>query len=100
MERKVSWLLVIDSGGNRKIICTICKSQEEKLKLLPCTNMTFIDRSANFKSSTLSDNVTADGHKRAVKGKNHEDAISAGSSTRPEKVIHEVPRYFIDKLRF
>ena len=25
--------------------------------------------------------------------KNHEDAISTGGSTRPEKVIHEVPTY-------
>ena len=46
-KEKFPWLLVTDSGGDRKIICTICKSQEEK----PCTNMTFIDRSANFKSS-------------------------------------------------
>ena len=42
-----------DSGGDRKMIFTICKSQEEKLKLIPCANMTFIDGSASFKSSTL-----------------------------------------------
>ena len=91
MERKVSLLLVTDSGGGRKMICTICKSQEEKL--MPRANMTFIDGSANFKSSTLLDHVATDGHKRAVKEKNHEDGISTGSSTRPEKVIHEVPTY-------
>ena len=28
-----------------------------------------------------------------MKEKNHEDGISTGSSTRPEKVIHEVPTY-------
>ena len=75
MERKVS------------LICTICKSQEEKLKLIPGTNMTFIYESANFKSSTLSDHIATDGHKRAVKEKN------TGSSTSPEKVIHEVLTY-------
>ena len=82
--------MVTDSGGDRKIICTIFKSQEKKLKLMPCTNMTFIDESANFKSSTLSDHVTTDWHKQAVKEKNHENAISAGSLTCPEKIIHEV----------
>ena len=75
--------MVTDSGGGRKMICTICKSQEEKLKLIPFTNMTFINGGANFKSSTLSDHVATDGHKRAVKEKNHEDAISTGSSTSP-----------------
>ena len=75
------------------MICIIWKSQEEKLGLMPRTNMTFIDGSANFKSSTLSDHVTTDGHKCAVKEKNHEDAISAGGLTRSKKVIHEVPTY-------
>ena len=90
---KFPWLLVTNSGDDRKMICTICKSQEEKLKLMPHTNMTFIDGTANFKPSTLSDHGATDGHKRAVKEKNHEDAISTGGSTRPEKVIHEVPTY-------
>ena len=76
----------------KKMICTICKSQEEKLKLMPCTNMTFIKGSANFKSSTLLDHVVTDGHKRAVK-KNHEDAISTGSSTCLKNVIHKVLTY-------
>ena len=75
------------------MICTISKSQEEKLKLMPRTNMTFINGSANFKFSTLSDHAATDGHKRAIKKKNHEDAISADSSTRTKKVSHEVPTY-------
>ena len=75
------------------MICTICKSQEEKLKLISHTNMAFINRIVNFKSSTLSHHVATDGHKWPVNEKNHEDATCAGSSTRPEKVIHEVPTY-------
>ena len=75
------------------MICIICKYQEEKLKLMPCTNMTFIDKSANFKSSTLSDHIATDEHKQAVKQKNQEDAISTGSLTRPKKVIHDVLTY-------
>ena len=57
---KFPWLLVTDSGSDRKMICTICKSQDEKLKLMPCTNMTVTDGSANLKSSTLSDHVATD----------------------------------------
>ena len=38
----------------------------------------------------VSDHVATNGHKRVVKEKNHEDAISAGSST---SLIHEVPTY-------
>ena len=45
------------------------------------TNMTFIDH------------IAIDGYKWVVKEKNYEDAISACSSTCPEKVIHEVPPY-------
>ena len=50
---------------------------------MPRTNMTFIDGSLNFKSSTLSDHVAIDGHKRVVKEKNHKDSVSAVSSTCP-----------------
>ena len=78
----------------KKMICTICKSQEEKLKLMPCTNMTFIKGSANFKSSTLLDHVVTDGHKQVVK-KNHENAISTGSTTCLENVIHKVLMYSV-----
>ena len=84
--------MVTDSGGDRKIICTCCKSQGEKLKLMPHTNMTFINRGVNSKSSTLSDHVATDEHKWAVKEKN-EDGISTDSLTSPKKVIHEVPTY-------
>ena len=40
-KEKFLWLLVRDSGSDRKMICTICKLQEEKLKLMPHAIMTF-----------------------------------------------------------
>ena len=58
----------------------ISKSQEKGLKLMPHTNMTFIDGSANFMSSILLDHIATDEHKQARKEKNHEDAISTCSS--------------------
>ena len=60
---------------------------------MPHSNMMFIKGSANFKFFTLSDNVATYEHTRAVKEKKHEDPISAGSSTCPKKVIHEVLTY-------
>ena len=69
MLEKFSWILVTDSGCDRKMICIICKSQEEKIKLMLRTNMTFINGTANFKSSTLLDHVASDGHKLAEKKK-------------------------------
>ena len=64
---------------------------------MPHTNMTFIDRSANFKSSTLLDHIATDGYKQAVKESPHVIwyAISAGSLTHPGKVIHEVWMYSV-----
>ena len=50
-------------------------------------NMTLINRSANFKPSTFSDHVATDRHSRTVKEKDHEDSISTGDSTHPEKTF-------------
>ena len=43
------------------MICKVCTSQEEQLKLMPSANLTFIDGSTNFKISSLSDHATTDG---------------------------------------
>ena len=61
-KSRFSWLKIIDVGG-KKMICKVCISQEEKLKLMPSANLTFINGSTNFKMSLLSDYATTDGHK-------------------------------------
>ena len=60
---RFSWLKIIDVGGKKKMICKVCISQEEKLKLMPSANLTFINGSTDFKMSLLSDHATTDGHK-------------------------------------
>ena len=60
---------------------------------MPSTKMTFNNRSVHFNSFTLSDHTATDGQKWTVKEKNHEDFISAGSLTHPEKT-------YIDLLLF
>ena len=64
---------------------------------MPRTNMTFINGSANFKSSNLLDHTATDEHKRAVKEKNHEDSISAGSLTSTEKTYFDL-LHFVNLL--
>ena len=68
---------------------------------MPHTNMTFIDRSANFKSSTLLDHIATDGYKQAVKESPHVIwyAISAGSLTHPGKVTGSGFRKMTEKER-
>ena len=44
-----SWLKIIDVGGEKKMICKVFTSQEEKLKLMPNANLTFIKGSTNIK---------------------------------------------------
>ena len=67
---------------------------------MPCRNIIFVDGSANFKPSILLNHTATYGHKRAVKEKNHVDAISAGSLTHPKKIIHEVLMYSAIDLGF
>ena len=67
---------------------------------MPCRNIIFVDGNANFKPSILLNHTATYGHKRAVKEKNHVDAISAGSSTHPKKIIHEVLTYSAIDLGF
>ena len=44
------WPLLSDKNT---LICTICRSQEEKLKLMPFTRMNFIKGSTNYNPLTL-----------------------------------------------
>ena len=51
-KEKFSWLQIVNVDATKKMICTICTSQEEKLKLMPHANLTFVNGSNNFKLST------------------------------------------------
>ena len=41
-------LKIIDVGGEKKMICKVLTSQEEKLKLMPKANLTFIKGSTKL----------------------------------------------------
>ena len=77
--------------NDMKMICTSCKSQEEKLKLMPSANLTFVNGSTNYKPSTLKDHAATECHKRAIREIEHEKAIEAGSSLQPRKIVQHLP---------
>ena len=88
-----SWLKIIDVGGENKMICKVFTSQEEKLKLMPNTNLTFIKGSTNFKKSSLSDHETTDEHTSGIREQENEKATVAGLTVTPCKVVQETQTY-------
>ena len=87
-----SWLKIINAGGEKKI-CKICTGQEEKLEVMPSANLTFINGSANFKISSLSDHTTTGEHTHAIREQQNEKATAAGFTITPRKVVQETPTY-------
>ena len=80
------WLKFIDG---MKMVCTTCKAHEDKLRLMPGANLTFVTGSTNYCPSTLKDYKQTDGHKRAEKGAKHEKAKAMGSELPPRKVSQD-----------
>ena len=91
-KEKFSWLEIVERAGNMKMICTVCCSQEEKLKLMPQAYLIFVTGSLNFKFSTLNDHEGSDGHKKAVREKENEEAVAAGLSMPRMHVVQETPQ--------
>ena len=73
------WPKIIDVDSKKKMICKVCTGQEEKLKLMPNTNFTFLNGSTNFNMSSLSDHTTTDGHTCPIKEQENEKAIHSWS---------------------
>ena len=71
-KEKFPWLKILSIDQQKKIVCKICIYQEEKLKQMPHTNLTFVNRSTNFKMSTLAEHGSGDSHKHAAEAKENE----------------------------
>ena len=54
---------------------------------VPNFNSSFILRSTNFQLSALKDHDTSRCHNQAVREKEHEEAVAAGRSLPPRKVV-------------
>ena len=85
-KESFKWLKFVDG---MKMVCITCKAHEEKLRLMPGANLTFVTGSTNYHPSTLKDHEQIDGHKRAEKETEHEKAKAAGRELPPRKVSQD-----------
>ena len=86
-KESFSWLRITET---KKLVCVICSSQEEKIKLMPRVNLTFVTGGTNYKLSALQDHHLSEGHKRAVKEEEAEKAKAAGLSIPPVRIVQNV----------
>ena len=68
-KKKFPWLKILSIGQQKKMICEICPDQEEKLKQMSHTNLTFVSGSTNFEMSTIAEHESIDSHKCAKEAK-------------------------------
>ena len=73
------------------MICEICPDQEEKLKQMSHTNLTFVSGSTNFEMSTIAEHESIDSHKCAKEAKENKQATTAGKLIPMCKSTLEVP---------
>ena len=92
-KAKYSWLKILTLGQKKKMICTVCTSQEEQLKLMPRVNLAFVAGTTNFKLSTLNEHENTDGHKRAIREEENHKAVAAGIDLAPRKIVQETPAF-------
>ena len=64
-KESFKWLKFVDG---MKMVCTF-KAHEEKLRLMPDANLTFVTGSTNYRPSTLKDHEQTNGHKKKKKQK-------------------------------
>ena len=78
---RFSRLKIIDVVSEKKIIYKVFTGQEEKLKLVPIANLSFINGSINVKMSALYDHATTDGHALAIREQENEETVLKNFST-------------------
>ena len=85
-KEKFPWLKILSIGQQKKMICEICTDEEEKLKQMPHTNLTFVNGSTNFKMSTIAEDGSTDTHKRPTEAKENGQATITGKSIPMRKI--------------
>lgn len=76
---------------SKKLVCSICTSQEECVRSMPNFSSTFIVGSTNYRLSSLKDHDTSLSHQRALREEEHEKASAEGINLPPRKVVQNVP---------
>ena len=73
------------------MICTICSAMKEKILSMPNISLSFINGSTNYQVSALKDHDASMCHNKAVREKEHEEAVAVGQSVPPRKVVQQAP---------
>ena len=71
-KEKFPWLKILSIGQQKNMIFEICTGQEEKLKQMPYTNLTFANGGTNFKILTIAEQGSTNSHKRATEAKGNQ----------------------------
>ena len=82
------WLQFLDK---RKLVCTICSSQKDRVSSVPNFSSNFVLGSGNFQASALTDHDASRCHNQVVREKEHEEAVAAGRSLPPRKAVQHAP---------
>ena len=88
-EKLHLWLQFLNEA---KMVCTICSSQKDRICSMPNISSDFILGSTNFQASPLKDHDVSRCHKQAVREKEHEEAVAAGRTLPPRKVVQLLPQ--------
>ena len=83
-----SWLQLLDK---RKLVCTICSSQKDRVCSMPNFSSNFILGSRNFQASALADHEASRFYNEVVRKKEHEEAVAAGRSLSARKAVQHAP---------
>ena len=84
-REQFSWLGITN---NKTLIYKICCSQEDKLRSMPNVSMSFIFGNYNYRLSALKDHDNSACHQRAIREKEHEEAVAVRKSLPPKKIQH------------
>ena len=76
---------------NKTMICTVCVSQEDKIRSMPNVSTSFISGSTNYRLSSIKDHDSSECHKRACREKEYATAVALGKSVAPRKVVLQAP---------
>ena len=77
----------------------VCTSQE-RLKLMPHVNLTFVTGITNFKQSTLNKQENTDGHKQTIQEEENDKAVAAGVDLAPHIMVQETPASYVIRSGF
>ena len=72
------------------MICTICCSQEDIVRSMPNVSNSFVNRSSNFRLSSIKDHDSSAYHQWAILEKQHSEAVAAGISLPPRQVEQHI----------